>query len=43
MAGIADVLGASTAVLDADANRISALVDGIVGAAVLRRALGRTP
>ncbi len=43
IAGVGDVLRASTAVLDADANRISALVDGIVSAAVLRRALGRNP
>jgi outer membrane protein len=38
-----DVLRASTSVLDADANRTSALVDAIVAAATLRRALGRTP
>ena len=43
IAGVGDVLRASTAVLDADANRISALVDGIVSAAMLRRALGRNP
>jgi outer membrane protein TolC len=45
-AGIAplnDVLRASTAVLDADANRIAALVDTMVAAATLRRALGRVP
>jgi outer membrane protein len=45
-AGIApvnDVLRASTAVIDADANRVAALVDEMVAAAVLRRALGRTP
>ena len=41
--GVGDVLRASTAVLDADANRISALIDGIVSAAMLRRALGRNP
>jgi outer membrane protein TolC len=43
IAGVGDLLRASTAVLDADANRISALVDGIVSAAMLRRALGRNP
>ena len=45
-AGIApvnDVLRASTAVIDADANRVAALVDEMVAAAGLRRALGRTP
>ena len=45
-AGIApvnDVLRASTAVLDADANRVAALVDTMVATAMLRRALGRTP
>ena len=41
--GVGDVLRASTAVLDADANRISALVDGVVSSAMLRRALGRNP
>jgi outer membrane protein len=45
-AGIApvnDVLRASTAVLDAEARRISALADAMVAGAALRRALGRTP
>jgi outer membrane protein len=45
-AGIApvnDVLRASASVLEAEANRISALVDAIVANAMLRRALGRTP
>ena len=45
-AGIApvnDVLRASTALLDADANSVAALVDIIVATAKLRRALGRTP
>jgi outer membrane protein TolC len=45
-AGIApvnDVLRASTSVLQAEANRISALVDAIVANAMLRRALGHTP
>jgi outer membrane protein TolC len=40
---ITDVLRASSAVLDAEARRTSALVDAIVSAAMLRRALGRTP
>lgn len=43
LVGVADVLRASAAVLDADANRISALVDTIVSTAMLRRALGRNP
>lgn len=38
-----DVLRASTAVLDAEANRISALVDAMVARAMFRRALGRNP
>ncbi len=45
-AGIApvnDVLRASASVLEADANRISALADAIVANAMLRRALGHTP
>jgi outer membrane protein TolC len=45
-AGIApvnDVLRASTAMLDAEANTVSALVDTMVAGAMLRRALGRTP
>ena len=42
MASVNDVLQASTAVLDADSNRTSALVDAIVSEAMLRRALGRT-
>jgi outer membrane protein TolC len=45
-AGIApvnDVLRASTAMLDAEANSVSALVDTMVAGAMLRRALGRTP
>jgi outer membrane protein len=41
LAPVNDVLRASTAVLDADANRIAALVDTIVAAAALRRAIGR--
>ena len=42
MASVNDVLRASTAVLDAESNRASALVDAIVSEAMLRRALGRT-
>jgi outer membrane protein TolC len=41
LAGVNDVLRASQAVLDADAQRASALVDTITGEAMLRRALGR--
>lgn len=43
LAGVTDVLRASTSVLDAEANRTASLVDAVVGAAMLRRALGRTP
>jgi outer membrane protein TolC len=43
LAPVNDVLRASTAVIDADANRMTALVDEMVAAAVLRRAVGRTP
>jgi len=42
LAGANDLLRASAAVLDADAQRTSALVDTINGAAMLRRALGRS-
>ena len=45
-AGIApvnDVLWASTAVLNADANSTAALVDAMVATAMLHRAVGRTP
>jgi outer membrane protein TolC len=42
MASVNDVLQASTAVLDADSHRTSALVDALVSDAMLRRALGRT-
>lgn len=38
-----DILRASTTVLDADANRMAALVDTIVATAMLRRAVGCTP
>jgi outer membrane protein TolC len=43
LAGVNDVLRASAAVLDADAQRASAVVDAITGEAMLRQALGRTP
>jgi outer membrane protein TolC len=43
LAGVNDVLRASTAVLDADTQRVSALVDAMSSDAMLRRALGRTP
>lgn len=43
MAGVTDVLRASSAVLDAEANQTAALVDVLVSDAMLRRALGRTP
>ncbi len=43
LAPVNDVLRASTALLDADASRIAALVDSIVAAAALRRSLGRIP
>lgn len=43
LAGVSDVLRASSAVLDAEANRINALVDAIVADAMLRRAVGRLP
>ncbi len=38
-----DVLRASTAVLDAEANRTAAVVDVMVADAMLRRAIGREP
>lgn len=41
VAGVNDVLRASTALLDAEANRTSALVDAVVNQALLDRALGR--
>lgn len=43
LAPVTDVLRASGAVLDADAQRVSALVDEVTGAARLRRAVGRLP
>ena len=42
LVGVNDVLRASTAVLDADTQIISALVDAMSSDAMLRRALGRT-
>ena len=42
LAGVNDVLRASTALLDAERNQSSALVDSIVSEAMLRRALGRS-
>jgi outer membrane protein len=43
LAGVNDVLRASTAVLDAEANRTAAIVDGMIADAMLRRAVGRLP
>lgn len=43
LAGVNDVLRASSAVLDAETQSMSALVDAMVGDALLSRALGRTP
>ena len=43
LVGVNDVLRASTAALDADTQRISALVDAMNSGAMLRRALGRHP
>ena len=43
MAGVSDVLGAATAVLDAETSRVAALVDRIEAHAALNRALGRRP
>lgn len=43
LAGVNDVLRASTAVLDAEANRTAAIVDLMVADAMLRRAVGRMP
>ena len=41
LAGVTDVLAAAAATLDADAERVAALVDTIVAHAMLNRALGR--
>jgi outer membrane protein len=43
LAGVTDVLRASSAVVEAERQRISAVVDTVVSAAMLRRALGRQP
>jgi outer membrane protein TolC len=43
LAPVNDVLRASMAMLEAQANSVSALVDTIVTTAMLRRALGRVP
>ena len=43
LAPVNDVLRAATAVLDADTQRVSALVDALNGAAHLDRAIGRLP
>jgi outer membrane protein TolC len=43
LAGVNDVLRASTAVFDAEMNRTAAVVDLIVAEAMLRRAVGRLP
>jgi outer membrane protein TolC len=43
MAGVTDVLRASSAVVDAEARQATALVDAMVSGAMLRRALGRAP
>jgi outer membrane protein len=43
LAGINDVLRASTAVLEAEANRTAAMVDVMIADAMLRRAVGRAP
>jgi outer membrane protein TolC len=41
LAGVNDVLRASTAALDAETARVTALIDGVVSGAMLRRAVGR--
>jgi outer membrane protein len=43
MAGVSDVLRAATAVLDAEARRVAAVVDAVTSEAKLRRAVGRAP
>jgi outer membrane protein len=43
IASVADDLRASSAVLDADAQHVSAIVDAMVSGAMLRHALGRNP
>jgi outer membrane protein TolC len=43
MASVVDVLQASSALTDAEAQRIAAVVDAISNEASLRRAIGRHP
>jgi outer membrane protein TolC len=43
LAGVTDVLRASSAVVDAEAQRTAAAVDAVVAEAMLRRAVGRQP
>jgi outer membrane protein TolC len=43
VAGVNDVLRASSALLDAEAEDVAGAVDALVASAALRRALGRTP
>jgi outer membrane protein TolC len=43
LAPVNDVLRASTAVIDADANRVAAVIDAMVATAMLNQALGRAP
>lgn len=43
LAGVNDLLRASTAVLDAEANRTAAIVDVMIADAMLRHAVGRLP
>ena len=43
IAGVTDVLQASSAVTEAEAQRVSAVVDAIASEAMLRRAIGRRP
>ena len=43
LATVTDVLRASSAVLEADSQRVSAVIDAMVSEATLRRALGRSP
>jgi outer membrane protein TolC len=43
LAGVTDVLRASSAVVDAETQRIDAAVDALVSEAMLSRAVGRKP
>jgi outer membrane protein TolC len=43
LAPVNDVLRASTAVIDADTNRVAAVIDAMVATAMLNQALGRAP